>query len=112
MAEPALEPTIKPGDIVIISLTRRQFAQGGIFVVNLDGTLLLCRLNKLPGRFRLAFDNPPCCLPSFWPCSTCWGLRRRNKWFYRPTYVRVKMKGVAVCLEITGPRSRPLGRFL
>jgi hypothetical protein len=58
MAEPALEPTIKPGDIVIISLTRRQFAQGGIFVVNLDGTLLLCRLNKLPGRFRIAFDNP------------------------------------------------------
>jgi hypothetical protein len=58
MAEHALEPTIKPGDTVIISLTQRQFAQGGIFVVNLDGTLLLCRLNKLPGRFRIAFDNP------------------------------------------------------
>jgi hypothetical protein len=58
MAEHALEPTINPGDTVIISLTQRQFAQGGIFVVNLDGTLLLCRLNKLPGRFRLAFDNP------------------------------------------------------
>jgi hypothetical protein len=53
MAEPALEPTIKPGDTVIISLTQRQFAQGGIFVVNLDGTQLLCRLNKLPGRFRI-----------------------------------------------------------
>ena len=58
MAEHALEPTIKPGDTVIISLTQRQFAQGGIFVVNLDGTQLLCRLNKLPGRFRIAFDNP------------------------------------------------------
>jgi hypothetical protein len=58
MAEHALEPAIKPGDTVIISLTQRQFAQGGIFVVNLDGTLLLCRLNKLPGRFRIAFDNP------------------------------------------------------
>ena len=58
MAEHALEPTIKPGDTVIISLTQRQFAQGGIFVVNLDGTHLLCRLNKLPGRFRIAFDNP------------------------------------------------------
>jgi hypothetical protein len=58
MAEHALEPTIKPGDTVIISLTQRQFAQGGIFVVNTDGTLLLCRLNKLPGRFRIAFDNP------------------------------------------------------
>jgi hypothetical protein len=58
MAEHALEPTIKPGDTVIISLTQRQFSQGGIFVVNLDGTQLLCRLNKLPGRFRIAFDNP------------------------------------------------------
>jgi hypothetical protein len=58
MAEHALEPTINPGDTVIISLTQRQFAQGGIFVVNLDGTLLLCRLNKLPGRFHIAFDNP------------------------------------------------------
>ena len=58
MAEHALEPTINPGDTVIISLTQRQFAQGGIFMVNLDGTLLLCRLNKLPGRFRIAFDNP------------------------------------------------------
>jgi Peptidase S24-like/Bacteriophage CI repressor helix-turn-helix domain len=58
MAEHALEPTIKPGDTVTISLTQRQFAQGGIFVVNIDGTQLLCRLNKLPGRFRLAFDSP------------------------------------------------------
>ncbi len=58
MAEHALEPTIKPGDTVIISLTQRQFAQGGIFVIGLDGTQLLCRLNKLPGRFRIAFDNP------------------------------------------------------
>ena len=58
MAEHTLEPTIKPGDTLIISLTQRQFAQGGIFMVNLDGTLLLCRLNKLPGRFRITFDNP------------------------------------------------------
>lgn len=58
MAEPTLEPTIKPGDTLIISLTQRQFVQGGIFVVNLDGTQLLCRLNKLPGRFRITFDNP------------------------------------------------------
>jgi len=58
MVEHVLEPTIKPGDTVIISLTQRQFAQGGIFVVNLDDTQLLCRLNKLPGRFRIAFDNP------------------------------------------------------
>jgi hypothetical protein len=58
MADQALEPTIKPGDTIIISLTQRQFVQGGIFVVNLDGTQLMCRLNKLPGRFRLAFDNP------------------------------------------------------
>jgi Peptidase S24-like/Bacteriophage CI repressor helix-turn-helix domain len=58
MAEHALEPTIRPGDTVIISLTQRQFAQGGIFVVNLDDIQLLCRLNKLPSRFRIAFDNP------------------------------------------------------
>ena len=59
MAEPTLEPTIKPGDTVIISLTQRQFAQGGIFVVNLDGTQLWCRLSKLPPLFsRLGFAIP------------------------------------------------------
>jgi hypothetical protein len=58
MADQALEPAIKRGDTIIISLTQRQFVQGGIFVVNLDGTQLLCRLNKLPGRFRLTFDSP------------------------------------------------------
>lgn len=53
----AMEPTIKPGDKVIVSLTQRQFAQGGIFVVNIDDILLLGRLNKLPGRCRISFDN-------------------------------------------------------
>ena len=57
MDDHALEPTIKRGDTVIISLTQRQFTQGGIFVVNIDNIQILCRLNKLPGRFRLAFDN-------------------------------------------------------
>ncbi len=51
MAEPTLEPTIKPGDTVIMSLTQRQFAPGGIFVVNLDGTQLWCRLSQLPPLF-------------------------------------------------------------
>ncbi len=58
MSENALEPTIKSGDTVIISLTQKQFAQGGIFLINIDDTLILGRLNKLPGRFRIAFDNP------------------------------------------------------
>lgn len=58
MSEHAWEPTIKPGDTVIISLTQRQFAQGGIFLINLDDTQILGRLNKLPGRFHIAFDNP------------------------------------------------------
>ena len=42
IALPTLESTIKPGDTVINSLTQ-QFAPGGIFVVNLDGTLALMR---------------------------------------------------------------------
>ncbi|RJR35404.1 MAG: hypothetical protein C4567_14670 [Deltaproteobacteria bacterium] len=58
VVEPALEPIIKPGDMVIVSLTQRQFIQGGFFVIDLEGTLLLCRLNKLPGKFRVSFDNP------------------------------------------------------
>lgn len=52
-----LEPTIKRGDTVIISLTQRQFAQGGIFLLKIDDIQLLCRLNRLPGRFRISFDN-------------------------------------------------------
>jgi hypothetical protein len=59
MAEPTLEPAIKPGDTVIMSLTQRQFAPGGIFVVNLDGTQLWCRLSQLPPLFtRLGFAMP------------------------------------------------------
>ena len=59
VAEPTLEPTIKPGDTVIMSLTQRQFAPGGIFVVNLDGTQLWCRLSQLSPLFtRLGFDMP------------------------------------------------------
>lgn len=58
VGEQALSPAVKPGDIVIISLSKRQFSQGGIFLINLDDTRLLCRLNKLPGRFQVAFDNP------------------------------------------------------
>lgn len=58
MSENALEPTIKSGDTVIISLTQKQFAQGGIFLINIDDTQILGRLNKLPGRFHIAFDNP------------------------------------------------------
>ena len=59
VAEPTLEPTIKPGDTVIMSLTQRQFAPGGIFVVNLDGTQLWCRLSQLPPLFtRLGFAMP------------------------------------------------------
>ena len=38
VAEPTLEPTITPGDTVMIRLTQRQFAPGGIVVVNFDGT--------------------------------------------------------------------------
>jgi hypothetical protein len=59
VAEPALEPTIRPGDSVIMSLTQRQCAPGGILVVNLDGTQLWRRLSQLPPLFsRLGFDMP------------------------------------------------------
>ena len=59
VAEPTLEPIIKPGDTAIMSLTQRQCGQGGIFVVNLDGTQLWCRLSQLPPLFtRLGFAMP------------------------------------------------------
>ena len=53
VAEPTLEPIIKPGDTAIMSLTQRQCGQGGIFVVNLDGTRLWCRWSQLPPLFTL-----------------------------------------------------------
>jgi len=59
MAEPALEPTIKPGDTVIMSLTQWQFTPGGIFVANLNGTPLWCQLSQLaPLLTLLGFDIP------------------------------------------------------
>lgn len=54
----SLEPVIKSGDTILITLSQRQFTPGGIYVINLDGTRLLCRLHKLPGRYRVMFDNP------------------------------------------------------
>jgi hypothetical protein len=59
VAEPALGPAIKPGDTVMIRLTPRQFAPGGIFVVNFDGTQLWCRWSQVPPLFsRLGFAMP------------------------------------------------------
>ena len=54
----ALEPSISQGDMIVVSLSQLRFAQDGVFVINLDGTRLLCRLNKLPGKYRVTFDNP------------------------------------------------------
>ena len=59
MAEPTLEPASKPGDTVIMGLSPRQFAPGGIFVVNIDGTQIWCRLSQPPPLFTLlGFDMP------------------------------------------------------
>lgn len=54
----SMEPTLRPGDIILVD--RRDHAQrrDGIYVLRLDGTLLVKRLQKLPGgNIKVSSDN-------------------------------------------------------
>lgn len=56
----SMMPTIKPGDIVFVDISVRQFEAEGIYVLSWQGHLLLKRLNAMfdgSGRLAIQSDN-------------------------------------------------------
>lgn len=56
----SMEPTLLPGERVMVDTTDQQFGQGGVFVIrDPDGEILVKRLRKLKdGEIELVSDNP------------------------------------------------------
>lgn len=54
----SMEPTLRPGDIVLVDRGDLEISDG-IYVLRLNGALLIKRLQRLPGLIvRVASDNP------------------------------------------------------
>lgn len=54
-----MEPTLRPGDMMLIVKQGAQPVTDGIYVVRLEGTLLVKRLQRLPGNaLNVSSDNP------------------------------------------------------
>jgi len=55
----SMEPTLRPGDIILVDHRDQAQARDGVYVLRLDGTLLVKRLQKLPGGIiEVTSDNP------------------------------------------------------
>jgi phage repressor protein C with HTH and peptisase S24 domain len=56
----SMEPTLRPGDTILVDRRNAQTVRSdGIYVLHLDGALLVKRLQPLPGRkVRVISDNP------------------------------------------------------
>ncbi len=56
----SMEPTLRPGDTILVDhRSQGQITRDGIYVLRMDGTLLVKRLQRLPGRLvRVSSDNP------------------------------------------------------
>lgn len=56
----SMEPTLLPGERVMVDTTDQRFGQGGVFVIrDPDGEILVKRLRKLKdGEIELVSDNP------------------------------------------------------
>jgi len=54
----SMEPTLRPGDIILVDRRDQAQRRDGIYVLRLDGTLLVKRLQKLPGgNIKVSSDN-------------------------------------------------------
>lgn len=55
----SMEPDLRAGDIILLDLTDTEARREGVYVVRLDGALLLKQVQRLPGhRLRLTSRNP------------------------------------------------------
>lgn len=64
----SMEPTLSDGDEILVDRDRREVrGKGGIFVIRLDGVLMVKRLRAAVGGLELVSDNPT------WPVRLCRG---------------------------------------
>jgi transcriptional regulator with XRE-family HTH domain len=64
----SMEPTLSDGDEILVDRDRREVrGKGGIFVIRLDGVLMVKRLRAAVGGIEVISDNPA------WPVRICAG---------------------------------------
>lgn len=55
----SMEPALRAGDVILVNRSCSTVQHDGVFVLVMDGTLLVKRLQSLPGgRIRVSSDNP------------------------------------------------------
>lgn len=55
----SMEPTLHAGDVILLNMREHQVARDGIYVLRIDGSLLVKRLQRLPGGGLMVIsDNP------------------------------------------------------
>ena len=54
----SMQPVIDDRDLLLVDLTHKNFIDEGIYVVRLENTLLVKRLQKIPNGIVLISDNP------------------------------------------------------
>lgn len=55
----SMEPTLRPGDVILVDRRDTGPARDGIYVLRMDGALLVKRLQRLPGgNLKVSSDNP------------------------------------------------------
>ncbi len=55
----SMSPALNPGDIILIVKNHEPAIQDGVYVVRLEGALLVKRLQRLPGnQLKVKSDNP------------------------------------------------------
>ena len=53
-----MEPTLKQGDVVLVNRAKSHVPDDGLYVLLMDGTMLVKRLRKHPGRkVQVISDN-------------------------------------------------------
>lgn len=66
VAGDSMEPTLSDGDEILVDRDRRELrGKGGIFVIRLDGVLMVKRLRAAVGGIEVVSDNPA------WPVRLC-----------------------------------------
>ena len=54
----SMEPLIRDGDTVLVDQTDNSPADGKIYVLRIDDALMVKRMEKIPGGWRVKSDNP------------------------------------------------------
>jgi phage repressor protein C with HTH and peptisase S24 domain len=59
MVNDAMSPTLKPGNLVLADASQKRIAGDGLYIIDMDGTLDIKRVQAMPGGIlELSSDNP------------------------------------------------------